>query len=81
MNLLLTSNIKTFCCGWFKEDIVEKNPRSLRSHWSFSAHRLPGDRRYLSKEFKQALRRRGKAFWVKPSEEVVVKASRSNCIC
>jgi hypothetical protein len=40
MNLFLTSNIKTFCCGWFKEGIVEKNPRSLRSHWSFPAHQV-----------------------------------------
>jgi hypothetical protein len=22
MNLLLTLNIKPFCCGWFKEDVV-----------------------------------------------------------
>lgn len=40
VNLLLTSNIKSFWCGWFKEDVVEKNPRSLRSHWSFPAHRV-----------------------------------------
>lgn len=40
INLLLTLNTTTFCCGWFYEDIVEKNPRSLRSYWSFSAHQF-----------------------------------------
>jgi hypothetical protein len=29
INLFLTLNIKTFCCGWLKEDFVEKNPRIL----------------------------------------------------
>ena len=40
MNLLLTLNIKSFCCGWFKENVAEKNPRSLQSHWSFPANRV-----------------------------------------
>jgi hypothetical protein len=40
MNLLLTLNTKTLGCGWFKEDILEKNPWSLQSHWSFSAHQV-----------------------------------------
>jgi hypothetical protein len=29
INLFLTLNIKTFRCGWLKEDFVEKNPRIL----------------------------------------------------
>jgi hypothetical protein len=40
IELLLTLNIKTSCCGWYNKDVVEKKSRSLRSYWLFSAHRV-----------------------------------------
>jgi hypothetical protein len=39
MNILLTLNMNTFYCCWFKRDITKEKSESLRFHWSVSLRR------------------------------------------